>query len=205
MYIVKNDEDIWIPSPLKLSIGVEIECVLVSRTKPGLDGKQVLRNALSDNNRWYKAPCVICKELQDFQIQVAQSGRDKDMKSWEVGFDATVKPTEDELNSLGSHVGSYTFTSIEIRSPKLFRDKGKPTAMSTSTKGNRHTHEISYAGEIDAVVSRLRERFGHFDGSQKTEHYLYVNSRCGLHVHLGTGKDGLDSFPRPLVKRSTLR
>jgi hypothetical protein len=113
---------------------------------------------------------------------VVPFGDQSQYSTWEVHGENLSHAAEKAF--LGEDSGKYTMEGIEIKSrilsglKDLFVEDGRPKTC--------ELHQISYEEEIAAVLEALRKEFCEFhpQNGQKM-HYLFPNSSCGFHVHVG--------------------
>ena len=188
-----------------LTIGYEIECILVSRNKEPIDGVKIIQDVLSNSRKQPEAECATRRKPHNFSLELWREGDDGDpYAKWSVVRDPTAEPTKEEKEILGKHLPDYQFNDIEIRSRVLHLNKTLKTWTEANFQntGEDHTHEVSYDEEIKAVLNLLRTELRDFrEHESKKYFYLYVNPNCGLHVHIGRGKTGHDSLELPVVKK----
>ncbi|KAK0940685.1 hypothetical protein LTR29_007710 [Friedmanniomyces endolithicus] len=192
-------------APLELTLGIEIECILAHCTFPSRSltnglfvqhsslGKDVVTNALSVP---MQANCSSCGEIHLIKLPVRQPIRrtesDNTYTTWEVTDDISIWMSEDEKTPLGNNIKYFDFYSIEIRSRILSADT--PLQTTPSESDPEHIHSIGYDEEINAVLSHLNKTF---NTSPTNNFTLLTNHSCGMHVHVGNGKEG---FPLQTVK-----
>ncbi|KAK0353720.1 hypothetical protein LTR02_016953, partial [Friedmanniomyces endolithicus] len=192
-------------APLELTLGIEIECILAHCTFPSRSltnglfvqhsslGKDVVTDALSVP---MQANCSTCGEIHLIKLPVRQPIRrtesDNTYTTWEVTDDISIWMSEDEKTPLGNNIKYFDFYSIEIRSRILSADT--PLQTTPSESDPKHIHSIGYDEEINAVLSHLNKTFN----TSPTHNFtLLTNHSCGMHVHVGNGKEG---FPLQTVK-----
>ena len=196
--VKREEEKSKAKDALDLTIGCELEFVLVTDLNQTMNGKEIVREILRE---WIEFRCSICHKEHKYTIPIwTGSGRDESCSTWEVGIDNSVTATIEEVASLGTDWNQYRFHDIEVRSRKIPYTKSKLTGHSLypGTWHRNHEHEVSYDREIEGVVNHLRKRLSRFSSGTKTERYAYVNGNCGLHIHVGNGDK---HFPLPTVKR----
>lgn len=179
----------------KLTFGVEFEylyiCLETDVPPEEWDayGRSVVRGILSQT---LHAKCDRCRTRVPFKLPLFPGSRlnidDKDFSRWDVGPEALHVPRE-EAEFLGPNRHSYAFFSVEISSRIL--QASKFLEVPVEDGGSDHIHQISYAEEINAVLSKLRREFCTFDGHQKLD-YLFSSDVCGFHVHVGNFENGFD-------------
>ena len=177
-----------------LTLGCEFECILVydelNVKEEAVDAERFVKEILVHPPFMLK--CIDCSE--DFQWEPEFfDKRNRDPKArnpayeagyWHIDEDKSAEPSYEEKAALGSARGNFSFASLEIKTRKLEFDVQPP---SSSSEG--HTHRVAYDQEIHAVLDRLNERLVSLSHDRlRPEHdnaYLYLNERCGFHVHVG--------------------
>ncbi|KAK1029611.1 hypothetical protein LTS16_019560 [Friedmanniomyces endolithicus] len=197
-------------APLELTLGIEIECILahctfphrsqtnglfVQRSNFGIDAvTEVLSEPMQAN-------CSTCGEVHLIKLPVKPSPESRRAVSddtvdtysqWDVTCDSSISMNEEEKTPLHNNIRYFDFYSIEIRSRILSADT--PLQTTPSESDPEHTHSIGYYEEVNAVLSHLHKTFNTPPTNRFT---LLTNRSCGMHVHVGNGKEG---FPLQTVK-----
>ena len=188
--------------PLNLTLGVEIECILLQNlqkvplksTIPFQDlaeAYDALHTALSTP---LKGQCAICGREQNFSLPLNEPGVGdlptdaQDYNKWTIIHDISVKADDMEKEFAGKFrspegVDLIKAHSIEIISRVL---RASPR---TVADGAEHECELSYEHEIKSVYQRLEHAFMNFTtDTDKLAWRLLDNKSCGLHVHIGNGE-----------------
>ncbi|KAK0940001.1 hypothetical protein LTR29_008470 [Friedmanniomyces endolithicus] len=197
-------------APLDITLGIEIECILAHCTFPQLSqtnglfvypssfGEDAVTDALSEP---IEAICSTCGEVHLIKLPVKPSPESRHSVSddtvdtysrWDVTHDSSISMNEEEKTDLHNNIKYFDFYSIEIRSRILSADT--PLQTTPSESDPEHTHSIGYYEEINAVLSHLNKTFNTPPAGRFT---LLTNHSCGMHVHVGNGKEG---FPLQTVK-----
>ncbi|KAK4497182.1 hypothetical protein PRZ48_011632 [Zasmidium cellare] len=186
-------------APLDLTLGIEIECLLLRDTRnvdpTNLTGRQRIHACLSEP---LKANCSTCGVKHDFGLPLnavvldrqAQQEIDTDYKKWTVDEDPSLGLTPEEARVLGrdTFVG---FDRIEIKSRVLSTSQ----PLITNAGLHTHTHSVNWDAEIRAVYEHLQDTFNKAPGIPGIR--LMVNPSTGTHVHIGQNHHG---FPLDTVK-----
>ncbi|KAF2166233.1 hypothetical protein M409DRAFT_23425 [Zasmidium cellare ATCC 36951] len=192
---------------LDLTLGIEIECLLLQDTRPNLatssnptnlSGRQRIHAILSQP---IKVNCSSCGKPHNFSLplnSVASSHHqqqqiDTDYMKWTVDEDSSLALTSAELNALGDRRPYTKFDRIEVKSRVL--NANQPLLTTESIADSFHTHSVKWEDEISAIYERLIETFNAVPGVPGFR--LVVNPSSGLHVHIGNGHKG---FPLKTIK-----
>lgn len=177
---------------LDLTIGCEFEFVFVTRHEGRKttenDAKDMLISSLS---REMEVVCQHCQEKQkkvSFNLPVKQS-LGIDLTKWEVTFDGSVFCDEGDVKAIATDP-DYAFWGMEIKSRIL----GQSAFHVKKCCGR----DLTVAEEITAVLERLNTDFRCPNDSKEVKRFIYVNSKCGFHIHVGRAGS---SFPISSVRK----
>lgn len=199
-----NKNDTPENTPLDLTFGIEIECLLLRVSDPDdessispLAGREAIHTALSQP---MTALCSSCQQEHSFALPLnsvvtagwKQASLDREYTQWTIDEDNSVALTDPELEPIQDKPRFVELDRIEIKSRIIFADKPLTTTLSSDLN---HVHSISWQDEIRTVYNRLNEVFNTAPG--KPGFRLFVNTNCGLHVHVGNEHKG---FPLSTVK-----
>ncbi|KAK3066942.1 hypothetical protein LTR53_016483, partial [Teratosphaeriaceae sp. CCFEE 6253] len=189
-------------APLDLTLGCEFEFILAVSTSPtesgGMGnvsscytGRQLILDALRQP---LPATCSTCGTPHGFMLALPRDMHTSGYETWAVESDCTIRLTEDEGDALGGDKDYVETYSVELKTRVMSanrdllttRDRGPPA----------HTHSISWAEEVRAVLSHLNKTFNAPD-DDFPRYRLMTNTTCGNHVHVGNGHHG---FPLQTIK-----
>lgn len=187
------DDEATISGPLDLTIGVEIECILLQNTDvvpvgsssvPGVSlGSEVVHAALC---RPMLIECSECSKQHEYSLplnslmpdreEVRMGGR---YQKWSVGRD--ILDTNTLKQEFEAKFKSISDWHIEIRSRILsVSDNIEPNVRSDCNARPK----VTYRDEVEAVYARLHEDL---QDNKNSAFRLIDNKSCGLHVHIGNG------------------
>jgi len=191
--------------PLKLTLGVEIEMIVANCTYPrrasgGFSradtGKLAIFEVL---NQLLEARCTTCGEKHKFKLMLRHPLMPfgESYSTWSVDDDSSIQLSYEEQAVLGNDLNYFDFYSVELRSSILRSYRPRPTTRSLSDPS--HTHCVSYADEIAAVMARLNTVLDKEILGAGSRCSVFINNTCGLHVHVGNKHRG---FPLRTVKNT---
>lgn len=205
---------------IKLTGGIEIECLLVSYHQDKEDGsiRYNYRKSQEAQVKIYEAlkrpmrlVCVDCKSAFDYHLPLSkppgpsESGRNQgaDIDSdngngytkWAVSMDESLDLSTAEYRKLRGSDATFHVAPIEIKSRVLPLTQKFIAIASRSTPG--HAHMITYHEEIEAVYARLHVSFNSPRSEAARNNRLVVNDSASTHVHIGSDYHG---FPLDTVK-----
>ncbi|PIA94852.1 hypothetical protein CB0940_08580 [Cercospora beticola] len=194
-----DEESASVAGPLDLTLGVEIECVLLQNklidSRLPLNeqeiwlGQEVIHAALC---KPMKIVCGKCCDVHEWQLPLnevggewLEGGCEPNYDNWTVGtdllhvktlLDKAFIPDFDKFNEYG----------LEVRS-RILHVAGH-NIKADQRSDCQYRPEISYQDEIRAVYERLHEEFLNPNLSAEEKAWrLFSNHSCGLHVHIGNG------------------
>ena len=165
--------------PLNLTIGVELEFILLARLDRGeelfsekgeLAVYEALQNCTVANG---KSPYGLFSSKLRIHNRNLQPGNLNDFSKWSIVSDDSCSLLDQEMQMLPGT--DYKGFPIELRS-RVFE-----------------YYQDDWRTEIASVIRTLHEHFNQPDSRYR----ILVNERCGLHVHVGNRKEG---FPLQTVQ-----
>ncbi|RMY79703.1 hypothetical protein D0862_13064 [Hortaea werneckii] len=139
--------------------------------------------------------CATCNKRHKTKLTVfLDEYSDEDYTGWIVTEDHSIR-TKEETTRLKDKQGHVRFYKIEVVSRVLSAEMNRDTRQSRNQP--EHTHSITFGEEISAVLGIINGMSGSTIENIPGRFYPFVNSSCGLHVHVGNQQDG---FPLQTVK-----
>ncbi|CZT20172.1 uncharacterized protein RCC_06029 [Ramularia collo-cygni] len=191
---------------LKLTGGIEIECLLI--TSHTTEDRGHLRDDASSTvlaqNRVYQAlrppirvVCVECKATFDYHLPLynPKDPNESDYIKWDVSLDPSLDLSSEEKRKIDARWLDFHVAPIEIKSRVMLLTEN--FAVATSKSNPSHTHKITYREEIEAVYSRLLKSFNDPRSEHARDCRLVINKTASTHVHIGSSYNG---FPLETVK-----
>ncbi|KAI7164350.1 hypothetical protein KC349_g802 [Hortaea werneckii] len=189
-------------TPVHTTLGIELEFVLAHVTTPpqvrpqspssGLLGLRVVRHMLQQP---VTVRCATCNKNHQTKLTVILAeDSDEDYTGWIVTEDYSIR-TKEETTHLKDKQGHVRFYKIEVVSRVLSAEMNRDTRQSREKP--EHTHSITFSEEISAALGIINGMSGSTVKNIPGRFYPFVNSSCGLHVHVGNQQDG---FPLQTVK-----
>ena len=189
-------------TPLHTTLGIELEFVLahvttfpqVQRKGPssGLFGLRAVRHMLQQP---VTVRCATCNKKHKTKLTVnLDEDDDENYTGWIVTEDDSIR-TKEETTYLKDRQGHVRFYKIEVVSRVLSAEMNRDTRQSREKP--EHTHSITFSEEISAVLGIINGMSGSTVKNIPGRFYPFVNSSCGLHVHVGNQQAG---FPLQTVK-----
>ncbi|USW52117.1 Putative amidoligase enzyme [Septoria linicola] len=202
------DDESSLQGPLNLSLGIEIEFILLQIMKddPSQDsgpdvlrGQEKVHEALS---RPMYTHCNRCSDNHEYKLKLNSLMNDTDKKdqggpyhAWSVGHDLLSVNMDGKFDEQFKSIQEH---HIEIRSRILHVDGD--TKADARDSICQHRPQVTYREEIEAIYTRLHEEFLTPSSDPIKNAWRMINNQtCGLHVHIGNG--GPDRrLPLPTVK-----
>ncbi|KAI6906241.1 hypothetical protein KC318_g855 [Hortaea werneckii] len=187
---------------LHTTLGIELEFVLAHVTTfpqvhresslGGLLGVRAVKHMLQQP---VTVRCATCNKRHMTKLTVIRDEDcDEDYTGWIVTEDGSIR-TKEETTRLKNKQGHVRFYKIEVVSRVLSAEMNRDTRQSPDQPG--HTHNIKINEEVSAVLKIINGMSGSTIKNIPGRFYPFVNSSCGLHVHVGNQQDG---FPLQTVK-----
>ncbi|KAI7553305.1 hypothetical protein KC331_g1329 [Hortaea werneckii] len=187
---------------LHTTLGIELEFVLAHVTTfpqvhresslGGLLGVRAVRHMLQQP---VTVRCATCNKRHKTKLTVIlDEDCDEDYTGWIVTEDGSIR-TKEETTRLKDKQGHVRFHKIEVVSRVLSAETNRDTRQSRDQP--EHTHSITFGEEISAVLGIINGMSGSTIKNVPGRFYPFVNSSCGLHVHVGNQQVG---FPLQTVK-----
>ncbi|GAB1737283.1 hypothetical protein NU219Hw_g1211t1 [Hortaea werneckii] len=187
---------------LHTTLGIELEFVLAHVTTfpqvhresslGALLGVRAVRHMLQQP---VTVRCATCNKRHKTKLTVIlDEYSDEDYTGWIVTEDHSIR-TKEETIRLKDKQGHVRFYKIEVVSRVLSAEMNRDTRQSRNQP--EHTHSITFGEEISAVLGIINGMSGSTIENIPGRFYPFVDSSCGLHVHVGNQQDG---FPLQTVK-----